>query len=433
MKIYLVSVQYTGSISGSGGVYVVELSYELAKKGYDVSVVAMGIGNSPEYEEIEVGKNKIKVYRLWTKDSKKIKGPFEGNKKEEIQRLKDFSRNVLGFFSSENIDEKDTVIHLFGHYMVPSLAKELKKIKKYKILSTIYALESISEARKGNDSAGGRDLIKFIQKKEREAFVANDFIFVRSNTVKEELSWMLPDIYDESKVAIMSGGISDAFIAKNKLSVEYMEYVKRKFYINGELILNINRIDPAKGLEYIISAYKSAVESYTQPITLVIAGWLEDKNKWYYERLLKQIKKIKNRKIRDSIKIHINLTPEEKLALYNLATLTVFGYIVTPFSISLVESILKGVPFISPGIESVLDILNVDKVEQPYSILPGGILVYYLNPLKREEFLKESLKIGLAKKEELKTGLKIVQRQMKRYLWSENIKILINVYKKLLK
>ena len=185
-------------------------------------------------------------------------------------------------------------------------------------------------------------------------------------------------------------------------------------------------------LEYIISAYEKAAIDYTESTTLIIAGWLEEKNEWYYKRLLKQIKQIKNKQIRDSIKIHIGLTFEEKVALYNLASLSVFGYIVAPFSISLVETILKEVPFVSPGIESVLDILEVKKINSPYSILKGGILVYYLNPMKRVEFLKKSIKIGLTKNKKLKEELKILKKKMKKYLWTEDIKSLINTYKKLL-
>ncbi len=431
MKLYLVSVQYLGSIAGSGGIYVLELSKELAKEGIEVNVITMGIGDNKEFEEIEVenADKKIKVYRLWTSDSKNIKGPFEGDKKEEIKRLKDFSQKVLEFFSANKINGKDVIIHLFGHYMIPSLARQLKKISNFRIVTTLYALESISEARKGDE---GRDLIKFIQKRERDSIIYSDFIIVRSNSIDEELSWMFPDIYDKNKVIIIPGGVSNFFVKKSKFSYEDIELIKRNFNISGKLFLSINRIDPAKGLEYIISAYSNAIKNYNEKSTLLIAGWLEEKNRWYYKRLLHQISKIKDKRIRDSIKIIINLKSEDKLLLYHIASFTILGFIVTPFSITLVESILKEVPFIIPGIESVLDILKVEKVVQPFVEVNGGILVYFLNPVKRVEYIEKGIQYALKNESKLKKDIKVLKPQMERYLWKNSIKLYIDVYKRLI-
>ena len=434
MKLYLVSVQYLGSIAGSGGIYVLELSKELAKEGIEVNVITMGIGDNKEFEEIEVenADKKIKVYRLWTSDSKNIKGPFEGDKKEEIKRLKDFSQKVLEFFSANKINGKDVIIHLFGHYMIPSLARQLKKISNFRIVTTLYALESISEARKGDEGRGGRDLIKFIQKRERDSIIYSDFIIVRSNSIDEELSWMFPDIYDKNKVIIIPGGVSNFFVKKSKFSYEDIELIKRNFNISGKLFLSINRIDPAKGLEYIISAYSNAIKNYNEKSTLLIAGWLEEKNRWYYKRLLHQISKIKDKRIRDSIKIIINLKSEDKLLLYHIASFTILGFIVTPFSITLVESILKEVPFIIPGIESVLDILKVEKVVQPFVEVNGGILVYFLNPVKRVEYIEKGIQYALKNESKLKKDIKVLKPQMERYLWKNSIKLYIDVYKRLI-
>ncbi len=431
MKLYLVSVQYLGSIAGSGGIYVLELSKELAKEGIEVNVITMGIGDNKEFEEIELenADKKIKVYRLWTSDSKNIKGPFEGDKKEEIKRLKDFSQKVLEFFSANKINGKDVIIHLFGHYMIPSLARQLKKISNFRIVTTLYALESISEARKGDE---GRDLIKFIQKRERDSIIYSDFIIVRSNSIDEELSWMFPDIYDKNKVIIIPGGVSNFFVKKSKFSYEDIELIKRNFNISGKLFLSINRIDPAKGLEYIISAYSNAIKNYNEKSTLLIAGWLEEKNRWYYKRLLHQISKIKDKRIRDSIKIIINLKSEDKLLLYHIASFTILGFIVTPFSITLVESILKEVPFIIPGIESVLDILKVEKVVQPFVEVNGGILVYFLNPVKRVEYIEKGIQYALKNESKLKKDIKVLKPQMERYLWKNSIKLYIDVYKRLI-
>lgn len=52
MKIIIVSAQYIGSISGGGGVHVVELTRELGKLGHEVTVISMGLGRNKNEEEI---------------------------------------------------------------------------------------------------------------------------------------------------------------------------------------------------------------------------------------------------------------------------------------------------------------------------------------------------------------------------------------------
>ena len=100
MDVIIVSAQYIGSISGGGGIHVVELTRELGKLGHKVTVLSMGLGRYKNQEEIiltdpynpdkEKRKTKINVIRFRVKDSAKLKSPFEGTKQQEIDRLKEF-------------------------------------------------------------------------------------------------------------------------------------------------------------------------------------------------------------------------------------------------------------------------------------------------------------------------------------------------------
>jgi len=440
LKIYIVSAQYIGSITGSVGIHVVDLSRELGKLGYDVTVLSLGIGKNKKEETVVLDdtfnpdpnkrKCRVKVVRFWTKDSKNISGPFEGTKLQEINRLEEFGNKVISYLKRHN---EKAVVHLHGHSIIPAIAKELKEKTNFKIVTSIHIFESISEARKGQDGAGAK-FIKFMQEKEQIAIKYSDYVIVRSKAVKDEISRLFPTTVKNSKIYVIPSGVSSVFIHHPPHRLEKLEMIKNKYNIRDKLIFNLNKIDPSKGIEYAIEAFDK-VKKFEKKragngnnISLVIAGMLENKNEWYLERLQKLTKKFK---LENNVSFYIDISEDDKLGLFNLADIFLLPSIIEPFGIPIVEALAKDVPVVAAGVEGPMDIMGVKKVKPPFLWAKGGAIVYYNDPTKRSEYLSEAI---LAMFHHPKKREKTVEIGKKKvlsvYSWESLVKKKIEIYKK---
>ncbi len=447
MRIILVSPQYLNTITGSGGLYVLELSRELALRNYDVTVLTLGVKSLKEEETITLdipkiykkkNKCKVRVKRFFTGDSRNIESPFEGQKENEIKRLKDFNQSVLQFLCSQ--ENKNALIHLNGHFMIPSLAKEIKRLNGYKIVTSINTIESISEARKHKNGAGRR-LINFIKTKEKDALLFSDYVILWSNALKEEISWIFPDISKKAKIKVIPFGIPSNFIEKTVLNDEKSNLLKDKYNITNDFIFNLNRIDPSKGIEYLIMAFPKLIKKLRKHYQngnpkyyLLIAGLLEDKNIWYYNKLKKLIKGIKDKEIRKSVQINIDSSIiSDKEFLHKISKLFVMPSIVSPFGMSMIEAVIKGSPFVVSGVEGILNILNISNVEIPFTIVKGGAVVNFLNPITRTDYLVDALFYVLTNYSKVKSSIMDLQKKLiNRYSWKKIIEENISIYRKLL-
>jgi len=443
MKLIIVSAQYIGSISGGGGVHVVELTRELGKLGHDILVLSMLLKWNKEKETVilrdefnedpKKRRAKVKVIRFKVKDYLKINSPFEGSKEEEINRLIEFKNKVLEWLIKHNGDE---IVHLHGHFVVPSLAKDIKKHNlKYKIVNSIHTVESISEITKGKDGASKR-FIKIMQDMEREAIEYSDYLILRSKKVLQQVKEFFPDVIKKTKVAIMPSAVSSVFIHHPPLSNKKLSNLKKRYSIKGDLILNINRIDPSKGIENLIKSFPKLYKYLLKKdksvkLNLIIAGMIEEKNKWYYERLMNLINKIEEKSIRESIGIFQNISEEDKMGLFNLAKVFVLTSLLEPFGITIVEALAKDVPVIASGVEGPRDIMGVKEVPEPFKLAKGGILVNYDNPSKRANNLFEALKYCFTNYSKVKKIAKQGKiKTLEKYAWEALVKEKIKIYEK---
>lgn len=448
MKFFLVSPQYLGTITGSSGLYVLELSKELAYRGNDVTVLTLGIQDAQPEETLNLpllktypkrSKYSIKIKRFWTKDSKKIISPYDGNKEEEIKRLKDFNQSVSQYLYSAV--RTKSLIHLNGHFMVPSLARELKKSNKCKIITSIHSIESYTEAKK-NKGHISPNLINFIKIKEQDALLNSDYIFLWSEALKEEIAWIYPQIFKKINIKVIPFGIPSSFLEKVQINQKIQNLLMYKYKLNHDFIFNLNRIDPSKGIEYLIMAFPIFIKKLRKHYNdksinynLFIAGLLETKNNWYYKKLIRQIKNIKEKDIRNNIIISTDSSIiEDKNILYKMSRIFAMPSIVSPFGMSLIEAITKGSPFVASGIEGILNILGLNKVESPFSRVSGGTVVHFLNPISRVNHLAEALFYIHTNYEKVKSSLKTIQKKLiNKYSWKKNIDQHINIYNKLMR
>ena len=442
MDIIIVSAQYIGSVSGGGGVHVVELTRELGKLGHKVTVISMGLGRYKNKEKIiledpynpdnKKRTAKINVIRFRVKDSDRLKSPFEGTKQQEIDRLIEFKNKVIDYLIKHNGKE---VLHIHGHFVIPSMAKELKEAKtRYKIVNSIHTVESISEIKKGKDGAGLK-FIKIMQDMEKNAILYSDNLILRSQKVKQQVSEFFPEAVKKARNSIRSSGVSSLFIHHPAQEDKILEEIKKKYNVKGDLILNINRIDPSKGIENLIKAYPKLymylrkIRNEDYKLSLVIAGMIEEKNQWYYKRLLKLINNIKESEIKKSISIYHNIPEEDKIGLFDIAAVFVLPSLLEPFGITMVEALAKNIPVVASGVEGPMDIMDVEKVKVPFTPASGGVLVNYDEAPKRAGNLFEGLKYIFENPGKVKQDvLQGKKKTLKKYAWESLVKEKLKIY-----
>ncbi len=402
----------------------------------------MGLGNSPAEEEVILEdphnpdpkrrKARVKIIRFFPKDAASINSPFAGTKQQEIDRLMSFRKMAL-----EHLMEKQysCVVHLHGHFAVPAMAKELEKNRNYKIVTSIHTFESISERTKGRDGAG-EEFVEIMQGMEREAIENSDHLIVRSEQVKKQVTKLFPQAMQKTPCTVLPSAVSSVFIHSPAHDQETLSVVRRKYNVDGDLVLNINRIDPSKGIENLLLAYSmlykylARTSSKDYRMSLVIAGMLEKKNQWYLDKLHEIISGIDSAEIRKSISIHQDIAEDDKLALFDVAKVFVLSSLLEPFGITVVEALAKDVPVVASGVEGPRDILGKHKIEAPFSLADGGLLVDYREPGKRSENLFEALKYVFENPKDVTARtMQGKTKTLAQYSWEALVQRKIEIYK----
>jgi len=441
MDVIIISAQYVGSISGGGGVHVRELTLELGKLGHTVLVLSMGLGDSPREEELLLQdphnpdpmkrEARIEVVRFWTEDSRSISTPFAGTKQEEIDRLVAFREQVLDYLVDRDGDE---VVHIHGHFAVPAMARELKQRTRHRIVTSIHTFESISERAKGKDGAGQK-FIRIMEAMEREAIEHSDCVIVRSEAVREQIAELFPGAADRARIEVISSGVSSSFIHQPPLAETELERIRIRYHVSGKLILNVNRIDPSKGIENLIEAYVRLYQDNRRAhvggegLSLVIAGMIEEKNRWYNNRLETMIMGISDDEIRRSISIHQNIPEQDKLGLFEMASVFVLSSLLEPFGITVVEALAKNVPVVAAAVEGPKDIMDLEQVEPPFAPAAGGVLVHYDDPETRAANLFEGMRYVLENPEDTEARVgRGRDKTLAQYSWEALVQKKLAIY-----
>ena len=428
LKVCLISVQYVGTVTGGGGIHVVNLSKELAKLGNDVYVLSMGVADLSPCETVEFDNAKVQVKRFWTSDSRTISNPFEGTKREEIERLNEFCDKVLSFL----MDKKFDVIHLHGHFMVPSLAKKLKERgHSAKIVTTFHAFESIIELTKG-EYHSERDIFEYIVKKEKEALLYSDAIIIASKALITDLSKIHGNWIRDLNLKIIPSGVNDIIINAER-NESLVSEIRREF--DGDyLLFNLNRIDPSKKVEYIIRALPYAYKLLRKRITLVIAGKFEQRNMKYKAKLTNLAKEVIKEYPEISIHILENISEGKKILFFDSADAFIMSSPTEPFGITILEAMARGTPIIVSDAPGPREIFHIEEdFTSEFIEIDYGLMVNF-----RDE-QKCTLNLGFAIANLLKNIKSFKERANKmkdfvkqNYSWSAVARKVMDVYNEIL-
>ncbi|NHI91921.1 MAG: glycosyltransferase family 1 protein [Candidatus Lokiarchaeota archaeon] len=430
MKIFLVSIQFIPHITGGGGIVVRDLSLELVKAGDDVTVIALGLQDKEE-EIIEIkdgtGIYPIKVKRFFTSDSKNIKDPYQGTKKEEFKRFEEFTNQVLNYLKDQN-----GIIHLHGHYEIPSLAKRIKEEgKKNPIIITYSALESIAlESKRIIDDYA----LKYIKEKEEVGLRYCDIAIVNSEKVRAQLKSMYPNSFSEKKVIVLSNYVSNEHIYFKKFDDKDLLHVRRKYGISetNRLIYHIGRFDKIKGIEYLIQAMDLVSPKISDNISVLIVGFLEEKQIEYFDYLYKLAQEITSKNENLEIKFHPRaIEIDDRLSLLDTCSFFVTPAILEPFGLTTLEAWSRGKAVIRSDNEGSRFLFNIkNHIPTPYLKKPEGLIVNFES--ERTKNLSEAI-LYLLKNPEITKKMGELGRKLalQNYSWKKPIKIYRKIYQKI--
>ncbi|MHA1378796.1 MAG: glycosyltransferase family 4 protein [Candidatus Helarchaeota archaeon] len=426
MKVYLISIQYIPNITGGGGVVVKELSRELVKAGYDVTVLTLGLKDKPEEVielEDESGKYKVKVIRFFTSDSDEIANPYEGTKWDEFKRFEELSKK---FF--EYIKDKDGLIHLHGHYIIPALSKRIKEEgKKNPTLVTFSALESVA-LRKHNFN--DMKAIEYIARLEEVALKYCDFAIVNSVKVKNQLKDMYPKAFNNKKVIVLPNYVEKYLLFAPITSLNDLIKLREKYAIDKDsrIIFHVGRIDKIKGIDYLIKAMDIVGSKINLKISLIIAGFLEKKQAEFFSHLEDLSKKVMDNYPNIQIKLIINIDSREKIHFFDACDFFITPAIIEPFGLTTLEAWARGKAVIRSDNEGSRYLFNIKKnINPPFVKKKEGIIVNFEK--NRDKNLASAIIELLTHSDErIKMGLMGKKRVHKKYTWKERLKIYKKIY-----
>ncbi len=206
-----------------------------------------------------------------------------------------------------------------------------------------------------------------------------DKIICVSNSTKNDLI----DIYGvpENKVKIIYSGVGNEF--KKLVIGHWTLVIKNKYNLPDKFILYFGTIEPRKNLIGLIRAYEILREEYKiNEYKLVIAG----NRGWLHKEIFEAAKKSL---YKQDIKFSGFVEPQDKVYLYNLASLFVYPSFFEGFGFPPLEAMSCGVPVICSNTSSFPEVAGgAALMVDPYN---RSEIAWAMKEILSDEKLKESL------------------------------------------
>lgn len=344
MKILFISENYYPNFSGVPLV-VQYLAERLHRKGHDVAVLTKKVNNYPSVDDV----NGIRVYRM---DVYITMFKFYGGKiRDFIDFVKDYSADVI-------IIEGATVV------TTDILLPHLREIRGIKILHShgfsrliLKPFECMSTFKNTVGNTYNYFRWKGYFKSLLPKYL-NDFDSVFCLSTLDSSYEYLKKIYNK-KVEIIGNAAGDEFFDKSERLIEKYAVIRGKGYF-----LSVANYDAVKNQIGILQEYyKSDAYDYD----LVFIG--REKN-YYYESLVNESKRLSQKYGPRNVHILTDVNRKDIPGIYEYAYLYLVGSTAEGYSISIIESMAKGIPFISTDVGNA-------------RLLPGGIVIENIHELSR--------------------------------------------------
>ena len=279
-----------------------------------------------------------------------------------------------------------------------------------------------------------KQAFEYIREREKLSLKACDLAFVNSNKVKNQLKEMFPEEYNENKVVVISNPVNNELIYLDPASSKEKLENRKKYGIKEDatLLLSVGRIDKIKGYDILIDSIETVAKKYSKNLALVIVGFLEDKNKDFYENINKKANKVMKNYPHIKIFFIPNILNNDKNIFLDDCYSFITAAILEPFGLTTLESWIRSKPVVSSETEGSKDLFKMEGgIKSPYIIKDKGLIVSYKeNP---SENLGNGILYILNNPEKAKNMGKIGnQFVLNKYTWKGIVKIYREYYKSLL-
>ena len=169
---------------------------------------------------------------------------------------------------------------------------------------------------------------------------------------------------DENKVKVIYAGVGEEYRRMADDQSLKMAKVREKYKLPDKFILYLGTVEPRKNVEGIIRAYNEVRSKKLElrNINLVIAGGKGWKSKKIYRER-------EESKFKDDIKFLGYIDPEDKVYLYNLASVFVYPSFYEGFGFPPLEAMACGLPVVASFASSLPEVVgDAALMVDPYNI-----------------------------------------------------------------
>jgi len=342
MNLYLFNDNDSAALYGIGA-YLNELTHALAGSAIKLHIVNLH-STRPKFEIVKT--NKIENWYI-------PEAGYDNPSLDAIEEIEEYYRNVTFLLRLYITDTKDLIFH-FNYNQCYSLAKDLKAAFNCKTVAVVHYTKWSLELQ-GN--LHGLRMIKTKPEIQRSSFeqmmyIAHEYEIALFNEVDRVivLSGFMKRILetdcqiDSQKISVIPGGLKD----KNPQQKIDRDEWRKKWHISGKesVILFVGRLQPVKGLTFLISAFRKVLEKIPDG-RLIIAG------SGNYENCFREAKDICTK-----ISFTGLLEKEDLQELYQIADVGVVPSLFETFGYVAVEMMMHELPIVSTattGLNEVVD------------------------------------------------------------------------------
>lgn len=205
------------------------------------------------------------------------------------KNLKYYYRNVV-YLLKEFIPLDQNYEYIFHlNFMInATLVYQLKRVFKSKIILTIHytnwsfellgdtqRLKDILNKEKKKLDAFEKKLVENFKEDVKIIKSCNRSVFIAQHTLD---SFNKNSEIDPNKFDVINNGLKDSFEEK---TLKELNAIKTKYHIptNATVVLFVGRLDPIKGVDFLIKSFKKVLESRPESILIIIGDG--DFSKWY--------------------------------------------------------------------------------------------------------------------------------------------------------
>ena len=387
-----------GVDTGGQNVYVGELAYQLARKGYEVDIFTRW--EHPQLQQVVQWRNGVRVVHIKA-------GPVECIPKEQLlPYMADFRENMLSFIREEQIHYD--LIHA-NFFMSALVALELKALLHIPFVVTFHALWHVRRIHQGEQDKFPPERLDI----ETAAIKQADYVIAECPQDREDLIKYYHAPADKIRVVPCGVNTEEMFPVDQRLARMRLKLPQEDF-----VLLQLGRMVQRKGVDNVIEALTKL--KYTGARTrLIIVGGEEEVCGLGYNPEIARLKQLaKDLGVQHAVTFAGRKGREELKYFYAAADIFITTPWYEPFGITPLEAMACGTPVIGADVGGI-----------KYSVLDGktGLLVPPKDPRALAEKINELLLRRPVLEEMGRNGIKRVQAL---FTWQRVAQLMSRLYEK---